>query len=104
MAYVVVYDACVLHDPAIRDLLVRCAGKRQLNLHARWSEAILDEVVRSILRRRPDLDERRPRRMRALLSEAIPDCLVTGFEPLVEAVSLPGPNDRRCRKSPVIGP
>lgn len=94
MAYVVVYDACVLHDPAVRDLPVRCAGKRQLSLRARWSEAILDEVVRSILRRRPDLEEQRLERMRNLLNESLPDCLVTGYEPLVDAVHLPDPDDR----------
>lgn len=34
MAYVVIYDACVLHDPALRDLMIRLATKRQLNLRA----------------------------------------------------------------------
>ena len=56
MALVAVYDACVLHDPMLRDLLVRLAMRRQLNLRARWSERILDEMVRSIQRRQPDLD------------------------------------------------
>lgn len=55
MAFVILYDACVLHDSLLRDLLIRLARKRKLNLHARWSEAILDEMVRSILARRPDL-------------------------------------------------
>ena len=94
MAYIVVYDACVLHDPAIRDLLIRCAMKRQLNLRACWSERILDEMVRSILRRRPDLDESRLQRTRELMNESVTDCLVTGYEPLIDGVALPDEDDR----------
>ena len=40
MAFIVVYDACVLHDSLLRDLLIRLARKRKLNLQARWSEPI----------------------------------------------------------------
>ncbi len=94
MALVAVYDACVLHDPMLRDLLVRLAMRRQLNLRARWSERILEEMVRSIQRRRPDLDVDRLARTRTLMTEAIPDCLVTGYEHLVESLELPDPDDR----------
>ncbi|MGB9112275.1 MAG: PIN domain-containing protein [Acidimicrobiales bacterium] len=94
MAYVVVYDACVLHDPAIRDLLIRCATKRQLNFRAHRSDEILDEMVRSILRRRPDLDEHRLQRTREMMNESVADCLVTDFRQLIDAVVLPDPKDR----------
>lgn len=94
MAYVVVYDACVLHDPMVRDLLIRCATKRQLNLRACWSDEILDEMVRSILRRRPDLDEQRLQRTRSLMNESVTDCLVTDYTQLIDAVLLPDPEDR----------
>jgi predicted nucleic acid-binding protein len=94
MAFVVVYDACVLHDSLLRDLLIRLARKRTLNLRACWSEAILDEMVRSILSRRPDLEPARLARTRQLMCEAIPDCLIRGFEPLVEGLDLPDPGDR----------
>jgi predicted nucleic acid-binding protein len=94
MAFVVHFDACVLHDSLLRDLLIRLARKRKLNLRARWSEAILDEMVRSILKRRPDLDSERLVRTRQLMCEAVPDCLVVDFEPLIEGLSLPDPGDR----------
>lgn len=94
MAYVVIYDACVLHDPALRDLLVRLATKRQLNLRAQWSEDILDEMVQSIVERRPDLDPARLARTKELMIESVPDCLVTGYEPLIESLVLPDPKDR----------
>jgi predicted nucleic acid-binding protein len=94
MAFVVLFDACVLHDSLLRDLLIRLARKRKLNLRARWSEAILDEMVRSILTRRSNLDSERLVRTRQLMCEAVPDCLVIGFEPLIEGLSLPDPGDR----------
>lgn len=57
MAFTALYDADVLHPPGLRDLLVRL-GQTGL-FRARWSEQILDEMVASILRRRPDLDAER---------------------------------------------
>lgn len=53
MAFTVVYDACVLHPASLRDLLVRLAATDLFR--ARWSNHILDEMVASVLRRRPDL-------------------------------------------------
>jgi hypothetical protein len=82
VAFVAIYDACVLHDALLRDLLIRLARKRTLNLRARWSEQILDEMVDAVLRSRPDLDPGRLVRTRQLMCQAVPDGLVTGFEPL----------------------
>jgi predicted nucleic acid-binding protein len=92
VAFTAVYDANVLHPPGIRDLLVRL-GQTGL-FRAKWSEQILDEMVRSILERRPDLDPERLARTRELMCEAVADCLVTGYEPLVDGLTLPDPDDR----------
>lgn len=92
MAFTALYDADVLHPPGLRDLLVRL-GQTGL-FRARWSEQILDEMVRSILERRPDLDAERLARTRALMCEAVADCLVTGYEPLIDGLVLPDPDDR----------
>ena len=53
MAFVVLYDACVLYPAPVRDLLVRIANTGVVR--ARWSAAILDECFRSVLEHRPDL-------------------------------------------------
>jgi hypothetical protein len=45
MAFVVIYDACVLYPAPLRDLLVRLANTGIVR--ARWSELILDECFRS---------------------------------------------------------
>lgn len=91
---IAVYDACVLHDPALRDLLIRLARKPGLDIQAKWSEQILDEMVRSIAERRPDLDPARLERTRELMCEAIRDSLVIGHMSLVDELELPDPDDR----------
>ena len=80
MAFDATYDACVLHPAGLRDLLIRLATTGLFRAH--WSTDILDEMVRSILRRRPDLTEAQLARTRQLMCEAVPDCLTTGYERL----------------------
>ena len=55
MAFVVIYDACVLYPAPLRDLLLRLAAKGLVR--ARWTDRILDECFRNILINRPDLNE-----------------------------------------------
>ncbi len=92
MAFTALYDANVLHPAGMRDLLVRL-GQSGL-FRARWTHQILDEMARSILRNRPDLESDRLARTSQLMCEAIADCLVTGYEPLIEGLTLPDPDDR----------
>lgn len=91
MAFVVVYDACVLYPASIRDLLVRLA--RTGLFRARWTERILDECFRNIVAARPELAGKLDR-TRRLMADAIPDALVTGYEGLVGTVELPDEDDR----------
>ena len=67
-------DACVLHPAPLRDLLLRLAMTEIYR--ARWSEAIHDEWMRSILQRRPDLTVERLERTRRLMDASVPDSLV----------------------------
>ena len=90
MAFIVLFDACVLHPAPLRDLLIRIASTGVV--HARWSERILDECFRSILARRPDLKPEALARTRELMNDmndAVSDCLVEGFENLIDGLSLP---------------
>nr|WP_246458543.1 PIN domain-containing protein [Saccharopolyspora gloriosae] len=63
-------------------------------VQAKWTDQILDETFRNLRRNRPELDSRKLERTRELMLRAVRDCLVTGHEPLIEAVSLPDPDDR----------
>lgn len=92
MAFVVVYDACVLHPAPLRDLLLRIAESRIVQ--AKWTDEILDETFASILERRPDLTPERLARTRQMMCDAIDDCLVTGHAGLADAIRLPDEGDR----------
>jgi|SRR5580658_7620853 hypothetical protein len=92
MAFVVLYDACVLYPAPLRDLLIRIANTGIVR--ARWSDAILDECFRNILEQRPDLKPEALGRTRELMKQAVPDCLVSGFETRVNGLDLPDRDDR----------
>jgi predicted nucleic acid-binding protein len=91
MAFVVVYDACVLYPAAVRDLLIRLAASGLFQ--ARWTDRILDECFRSIVHARPKLAGKLDR-TRALMEAAVPAAKVTGYEPLVATLTLPDEDDR----------
>jgi predicted nucleic acid-binding protein len=92
MAFVVVYDACVLYPAPLRDFLIRLA--RTGLVQAKWSDEILDECFRAIGRERPELSAEALARTRRLMTEAIPDCMVSGHASLVDGLTLPDPDDR----------
>lgn len=87
-----VYDANVLYPAPLRDLFIRLAHAGLVR--ARWTEAIHDEWVRNVLKDNPALSPERLARTRTLMNEAVRDCLVTGYEDLIESLSLPDPDDR----------
>lgn len=91
MAFVVLYDACVLYPAPLRDLLLRLSAKGLVQ--ARWSDQILDEAFRSILGNRPELRASHLQRTRDLMNKAIPGALVTGYEGLVAGLALPDQDD-----------
>lgn len=92
MSFIVVHDACVLCPNTLRDLLIRIhqAGLVQ----AKWTEEILDEVSRNLVKNLPDITPEKVERLRRLMVGAVRDCLVRGYEPLIEALHLPDPDDR----------
>ena len=91
-AFTAIFDACVLYPAPLRDLLLHLAGTQLFR--ARWTEEIHGEWVRNLLKNRPDLTRKQLDRTRALMDRAVPDCLVTGHLPLMEALILPDPGDR----------
>jgi hypothetical protein len=94
-------DACVLYPAPLRDLLMRLAVSDLFR--ARWTDAIHDEWTRNVLANRPDLSAASLARCRRLMDEHVPDCLVTGYEPLVPALTLPDPDDRHVLAAAVHG-
>lgn len=87
-----VYDACVLYPAPLRDLLMHLALTDLYRAH--WTAMIHDEWMRSLLEQRKDLTPETLERTRTLMDENVRDAVVTGFEPLIESLTLPDPDDR----------
>jgi predicted nucleic acid-binding protein len=92
VAFGATFDACVLHPAGLRDLLIRLAMTGLFR--ARWTDEILDEMVDSVARRRPDLHLSQLEQTRHNMCKAVPDCLTTGYHNLIPGLRLPDPNDR----------
>jgi predicted nucleic acid-binding protein len=92
VSFVVLYDANVLYPSTLRDLLIRIAQAGLVQ--AKWSAEILDEVFENLCANRPDLDAGALDRTRKLMTTAVRDCMVSGYEPLVPVLELPDPDDR----------
>ena len=85
-------DACVLYPAPLRDYFVRLAQARLFQ--ARWTDAIHDEWTRNLIADRSDLSAERLARTRNLMNQAVRDCLVTGYEHLIDTSTFPDPDDR----------
>lgn len=90
--FTVLYDACLFYPAPLRDLMVRLAQTRRFR--ARWTERIHQEWVNALLQKQPQLDPGRIKRTVQLINQAVPDCLITGHEHLIEELDLPDPDDR----------
>ena len=93
MAFIVLYDACVLYRAPLRDLLIRLAMTGLFR--AKWTDAIHDEWTRNLLSNRPDLTMEQLNRTRYLMNTHVQDSLVTDYEDLIPVLTtLPDPDDR----------
>jgi predicted nucleic acid-binding protein len=92
MAFIVVYDANVLYPNTLRDLLIRIAQAG--TVQARWTGEILEEMLGALRQNRSDIPQEKLDRLRDLMNAAVRDCLVSGYEPLIEGLKLPDPKDR----------
>jgi predicted nucleic acid-binding protein len=100
-------DTCVLVPSRARDVLLEVAA--QSVYRPLWSEAILAELRRTVellaIKRGRDAQEVQSYSERLLLqmSNAFPDALVVGWEPLETGFTLPDTNDRHVLAAAVIG-
>jgi predicted nucleic acid-binding protein len=86
------FDACVLYPAPLRDLLMHLSLTDLFR--AKWTDAIQEEWMRSVLKTRPDLRREQLERTRDLMNAHVRDCLVTGYEDLIDGLALPDPDDR----------
>lgn len=85
-------DANVLHQYPLTSLLLELAEARLYR--PAWSADIHAEWQRSVRAARPGTDPALLERRRAAMDAAVPDARVSGYAPLVGALTLPDPDDR----------
>lgn len=97
--YTVLLDANVLYSSTLTDLFMRfhCAGLYR----ARWSQEILDEVRRHLVKK---FDSEKIDRRLFLMNETVHDGLITGYQSLIDCIDLePDKNDRHVLAAAVVG-
>ena len=87
----VVYDACVLYPPSLRDLLTRLALTDLFK--ARWTDQIHEEWINAVLRQGKH-DRSKLERSRDLMDKHVLDAKVYNYESLIEGLTLPDQDDR----------
>lgn len=98
--YTAVLDANVLYPNLLRDLLLSLSAAGLY--HARWTEKINEEWSRNLAADRPDIASK----IGALLEQvnrAVPDCLIDGYEYLIDQLDLPDPDDRHVLAAAIVG-
>jgi hypothetical protein len=91
MPFVVIYDANTLFPNTLRDLCIRIA--RSGLVQAKWTQQIIGEMTEA-RRRNHGTEPEKLARLAELINKSVPDCLVTGYEPLIEGLKLPDLEDR----------
>lgn len=105
--FVAVLDTSVLWPSLQQDFLLSLAAEGSFS--ARWSSAILDELVyhetKKLIDRgmSEDAAEDAAQRLIDQMSRAFDDALVTEWEPLVGTYALPDPDDEHVVAAAVMG-
>lgn len=88
--YTAVLDANVLYPALLRDLLLSLAHADLYS--AKWTPHIRAEWTRNLAQDKPHVAAKI--QMAAdLMEQAIPDCLVAGYEHLIDGLTLPDADD-----------
>lgn len=99
--YTVILDACVLYPAPIRSYLLFLA---QTGLYrARWTDCIHNEWIYNLLQNNPHLDKAKLERTKELMNKHNPDCLVEGYESIINNIHLPDSNDRHVLAAAIRG-
>jgi len=92
MPFVALYDTDALFPNSQRDLLIRIGMSGMVQ--AKWTRQIIDDLGTALGRSYPDIPGDRLERLKGLINESVADCLITGYEPLIDGLKLPDPDDR----------
>ena len=94
-------DANVLHPSFLRAALLWFADERLLR--PVWSADVLAEWRRSLKGRFPDVDDAKLDLLQGKFTDHFPDAEVTDYQPFIQAIELPDPNDRHVLAAAIVG-
>lgn len=100
MAFPAFLDACVLVPIALTDTLLRLAEAE--TYRPLWSDQVLDEVERNLPKMASSVTSEKASRRVAVMRDAFPDALITGYEALVPTMTN-DPKDRHVLAAAVAG-
>jgi len=100
-AFAAFYDANVLYPAELRSFLMHLAMTGLFR--AKWSDAVHEEWISNLLRKRFDLTREKLERTRMLMDKHAIEALVTGYEDLIPGLQLPDPNDRHVLAAAIRG-
>lgn len=100
MAFPAFLDACVLVPIALTDTLLRLAEAE--TYRPLWSDQVLDEVERNLPKMASSVTPEKASRRVAVMRDAFPDALITGYEALVPTMTN-DPKDRHVLAAAVAG-
>jgi predicted nucleic acid-binding protein len=87
-----VLDANVLYPAPLRNYLLHLASLKVY--YPLWTDLIQEEWIRSLLKSRPDMNRISLEARRQLMDKIFNQSRVTDYEPIIETLSIPDPNDR----------
>ena len=99
--YTVILDACVMYPAPLRSLLMYLANTDLFR--ARWTEKIHDEWTRNLLINNSSVTKAQLDRVVGLMNANVPDCLIEGYETLIEGITLPDVDDRHVVAAAIKG-
>lgn len=99
--YTVLLDANLFYPAPTRDIFLQLAADGLFR--ARWTETIHREWIDALLRNHPDLTRERLDKTRRQMNRAVLDCLVEGYEGLIESLHLPDPDDHHVLAAAIVG-
>ena len=99
--YTVILDACVLYPFTLRSYLMHLSVTGLFR--ARWTDKIHEEWIENLLIDRPDISREQLQKTRNFMNSHVPDCLIKGYESLVNGLELPDENDRHIVAAAIKG-
>jgi predicted nucleic acid-binding protein len=93
-------DASVLYPAQLRNFLMHLA-RRDL-FQACWSDRVHDEWIAALLRNRRDLTAAQLQRTRRLMDQNIDDALASGYEHIIDQLTLPDADDRHVLAAAIV--